>query len=173
MPSKPPAHLAEEVFRRYEKNIFSIVSRYPNKTTFDPRPFSAITFSARLRDAIRSHCIYKWPSAVDPASLAAIRPKIIVIKDEAGMVVIKERDKPSTLSSELVDQYADNPNRTITIDSPKDMDIWSCAWLLGRRILTGPIRFINANKKAIDEVRNSGYDIVLTHDEATNTTTII
>jgi hypothetical protein len=61
MSIKPPSHLSEPIFRRYEPLIAEGIKNYPTPTQFRPGPDVAITtFVARFRDAITSFRRFKW-----------------------------------------------------------------------------------------------------------------
>jgi hypothetical protein len=51
MNSLIPAH-SFNAFRTYERDIAAIVANYPSASILDPAPFSPVTYSCRIRDAI-------------------------------------------------------------------------------------------------------------------------
>lgn len=155
---QPPSHLSERVFRAYEKHILSVVQKYPNPVTIDPKPLSNNTFKGRLRDAIRSLLLYHWSSPIDVARLGEIRSEIAVT-DEAGLV----RVGPPTVQSQKIDGdcLADTPitTSTITCDKADNKDLYAFAHLLGRRLIPGPIRFTNTSSEEVSKLVDLGFDV--------------
>ena len=74
--SSPPLYRSVRNFRRFELIIAHCVAAWPNASTFKPTEFTAETFAARLRSAIKYFLVSDWISeTVDRDSLAHIWSK--------------------------------------------------------------------------------------------------
>lgn len=60
-----PHRFRESAFRQYEAIIAAVVKGYPNALSFNPGLYklSSVTFSCRLRDAIKSWNTHHWPTS--------------------------------------------------------------------------------------------------------------
>ena len=144
------------MFRRYEKVIFGILSKYPVKSTIQCGGLEPVTYAAQLRNAMRSHCLYKWASVVDPVRLLEIR-RNLEVTIEPPFVVAHPRTKSTSAVGELVDEV--KTEGTLTITDTVENDVWSIAWLLGRGILKGPVRFTNPPEGILQRIQAANYDI--------------
>lgn len=79
MQTQLPHRFRERQFRTYEPYITQIVNRFPQVSIFGMHEIgaSSVTFSCRLRDAIRSLKDNKWTTTV-PDSFWDIEPSLIV-----------------------------------------------------------------------------------------------
>ena len=139
-PLPPPANaniphrFREKAFRRYEQLIGQIVNSFPSICTFKPSQFnlSPVTFSCRLRDAIKSWEQNHWPTtaftqaAFDRARLAGI---MVSESPESSIVYAGGKDamrgtitnfKPLASSAPVANAAAALPPLKIDATHPND-----------------------------------------------------
>jgi hypothetical protein len=84
-----PHRFRETSFRDYEPFIASIVQAYPNAVKAIPKLFNKaqVTFSCRLRDAIKSYKDNHWSSYIDRVRFDSIVDSIVVSERNDGSVL--------------------------------------------------------------------------------------
>ncbi len=90
-----PPRYRESAFQFYEEIIADIVKDYPQPKTYNPAKFrlSGVTFSCRLRDAMRSHRQNHWPSMkVSWDKFMQAYDTKIVVSEVGGLVYVGDRE---------------------------------------------------------------------------------
>lgn len=165
-PAKVPVHLSERNFRRYEHVIQTVVSRFPKKCSFDPAPFSIETYKCRLRDAMKSVLTYSWTTAIDLTILATIRP-LLVVNEEDGMVVVVEKNRPDQITLDHEPKDITHQADSIVVVEPTIQDLFALAYLMGRKLIHGPILLKNPNHELMQKTQDA-FDIAF-REEGENT----
>ena len=91
-----PYRFREQSFRRFEPHINDIVNCFPEPIVIDPSPLSQVTFSCRLRDAIKSLSENRWPTDINMERFDIIYPNIVVCEGlgEVRVVVVTTKTGP-------------------------------------------------------------------------------
>lgn len=162
MPPQVPPHLSEQVFRQYEKQIHTIITSYPRSVSFKPENVSLETFSCRLRDAMRSHITYQWPSAVDPQQLKTVRANLVVLKRD-GMVIVRSKDDTSDKQTGVIASQDTAGEVPYVCENLTLAELHAFATLLGGRRITGPVKVVGADPLHLSEIEEH-YDIAINRD---------
>jgi hypothetical protein len=97
-----PDHLSEARFRIYEPYIFRAVDRWPDETEFPP-PFytgksgayvSAVTFCARMADALQSIRTFRWETKIDVEKLLSMTKDYRIAHDDGPSVWFRRKVAP-------------------------------------------------------------------------------
>lgn len=146
MSDQLPSYQSERMFKKYEKPIQKIVKDFPNRSTFDPAPYSPNTYACRLRDSMTSLMKHRWNTAIDINRLEEIRPQVKVCIAEGKVVVCLNHEKP--ISAIDPTDAADGP--AIDVVEPEEVHIHAVCILLNDKKVAGPFRLL---KVKVDEIR--------------------
>ena len=91
MISNLPYRFRESSFRRFEPHINDIVNCFPGPITIDPTPLSQVTFSCRLRDAMKSLSLNRWQTEISMERFDRIY-RDIVVSEGQGVVRVGSSD---------------------------------------------------------------------------------
>ena len=86
-----PYRFRESSFRRFEPHINDIVNCFPGPITIDPTPLSQVTFSCRLRDAMKSLSLNRWQTEISMERFNRIHCNIVVSEGH-GVVRVGSSD---------------------------------------------------------------------------------
>lgn len=140
-PSVPP-HLSEKNFRRYERVILQAVMAWPAPIRITPHQLAPTTYMARLRDALRSYELYRWPCGI-PDGMEELIPKMRVWP--SGQQVLLGPRQPTGPSHDVEEEVEevplDVPTRGRLIVNPSEDVVKAIVLLHGLRILTDPTKF--------------------------------
>lgn len=166
-----PHRFRESSFRKYEHIIGTIVRHFPTvlEHHFDGSP---VTFTCRLRDAMKSFLDNKWTSqVVDYEAFKHIYGDIVVSEHEGRVFTgsresIKNRHVATDLSK-LHAHIADAPTQAIPRLVVHDIStLEALCVLLSARTLTGPYTLEGIRLEATDVQRlEQFYDVAINIDE--------
>lgn len=144
----PLPNQTEQAFRRYEADIYQIISNYPKVSYLDPRPTALITYLCRLRDAVNSMKRHHYKSnffTIDDANnvFKCLRAGgDFVFTEEHGMVRVGPREKLDAIGFV-------NSREAITIARQGELDardgdlLRAILVLKNKEVHSDPLTFVN------------------------------
>jgi hypothetical protein len=148
----------ESAFRDFERNIAQAINSFPSVVHHDLRGYSSVTFSCRLRDAMKSYETYCWPSElIDRAAFLSIYPRLQVA-DRGSYVVSGSREELKASNAQPISAVKSSAVEPFDIGSPTDYKL--IAWLAHYELFNRPLKI----KLTIEQFEhlNEFYDINLT-----------
>lgn len=168
------------MFRRYEPLIAEAVRNWPDATKFVPGPeIGLTTFTARLRDAVTSLRRFGWNTEqIDTAKFTEIGASSVVKADPTNECCwfchrTAAGRGPSGLGvpSQFIPIEKLRPSGILENLTPTEITAL-CILLSNKRII-GPVVFLG--RIPTDDVNSllDAYDVGISYDELSNTTTLL
>ena len=154
-----PHRFREESFRRYEPIIAAIVSAHPEICTFNTVTYnlSPVTFSCRLRDAMKSFATYQWASCINFERFIKIHHDIVVSESrDVGIVRVGGKSKIKPIKSITLTKQSPLtaalhiPTDTIILGTTAEAQL--LAVLAANRSLAHPIRVTGISPQDVKEL---------------------
>ncbi len=146
-----PARLREPAFRRFENVIGAIVDSWPEPICFDAVPLSVETFSARLRDAMRSYHENNWESTLVAREKFCSIYDGICVRMISGRVTVGPRSKgPQILHNPSLSLAESHPSAM----SPTKDELEVFARMLSEGLLVGPLIIYNVDEPLLLELES-------------------
>lgn len=134
---KLPSRFTEASFRRYEKLIADVVTRFPDLTTVDPSPMSPITVSCRFRDAMRSLAEHRWTTYVNMEKFLQVWENIVV-SDRGTTLLIGSKEALTNPNTAFSPPMVVPNGTSFVVDEPEVLTAF--AVLLSRNLIA-PVTF--------------------------------
>lgn len=154
----PPARLSERCFRRFERTIFEVMTRFPTPVVVETT--NPNTFACQLRSAMKSLYQFQWETTVPHTRfLALYESKEIVVREMPGKVVIGSRQStrdPLLPQSGLIFKQDSSAASFDALSLACDA---LCA-LAGLRLLSAPLTLTNLSDVTAERLQQD-YDILL------------
>jgi hypothetical protein len=156
-----PYRFREATFRRYEPLITEIVACHPRSLAVDANKIglSPETLSARLRDAVKSLLVNKWPTNIDTAKLSTFWPDYQVSVLYGGIVQIGY--KSGTTGRFVQDVQPTKPVVTKDLMLIEFLDL-VVAYHSGSRIEPTTIKHLPVTSTKLEEIRTLYPNCVIT-----------
>jgi hypothetical protein len=134
-----PYRFREQSFRRYEQVIRQITESFPVPLVIDPAAhnLSPVTFSCRLRDAIKSHSRYRWAVRWEDEKFHRIANDIVV-SERDGKLHVGSRETLKGSVQAFVPPSA--PASTVALAVTSDLEKKLLVFLAVARALAGTLR---------------------------------
>ena len=153
-------NFSEKAFKRYEQVIRTIVLNFPKPVWYDPAPFAVMTFSCRLRDAMRGLIEHHYDASLrnqlvkfHSDVVVAIRGNLIVIGDKD--TVKQEQTGPRVQPGQVVSAQVMLESETI---DGKDHEVVEALCLLAERRILSMVKVTGISEEQVREI-GKGYDI--------------
>lgn len=174
----PPPHKTEQVFRRYETHISTILTAWPHPSVFEPGNYSVETLCCGIRRAIASLIEFRWPTSIDISRLTTLEVVVSTTKTP-GQVWCGPRNYRSGASplervsltatphnAQFIDAKVEQIVPKVNlVDPPADL-VAAIIVMHGHRLLQEPstIRFTNG-ETVVAEVNGKAYDVFVEETE--------
>lgn len=160
MPSLPH-RFSEKSFRRYERIIAEVVTKFPQVVEVNPThlELSPETVRGRLRDALSSFANNRWSSSIiDQDRFNAIHPEIVVSLRPDGTVAVGDKDTVKLKALAVFD--AVNPSEIVDLSNTPRVDLSFLAFLAHHHALSKRIRVRPPSPETAQAITDN-FDIVL------------
>lgn len=168
------------MFRRFEHLIAEGVLNWPNATKFIPGPeIGLTTFTARFRDAITSFRRFRWKSTkIDTQKFDLIGTSAVIKHDGQNECVWYCKREAAgrapagmSVDSGLIPESNASPAGILSDLTLSELQAF-CLLLSNKRLI-GPIIFIgNLSLEQVEQL-SASFDIGVSYDAISNTTTLL
>ena len=156
-----PLHLTENIFRRFENVIQASLKSLPNNTSIDPSPLRAITYAARMRDAVLSLRRYNWKTDIN---IEAWSENDVCVRVEGALVIVgpRQRNKAARSLGSIMPYERQTAMSTIVLEKPiPDNEIaillsWRDQGVLNAIIVLSQI-LSDLQKEALNKIFDVGF----------------
>jgi hypothetical protein len=165
-----PSHLTKVKAERFKNVIQEILRVWPRTVSFTSSTLSGLTASARLRDAIRSYCLYDW-GEVDSKQLLGIRRELDVTYED-NTVFAGPKVHKSIITINEPEVEVPTTNVRAALDSPSAERLEQVCSLIAQKLYPTPIRVSGVSVELLSALQEK-YDIAFTLEENGNGKTYI
>ena len=151
----------EDVVRRYERDIATMVDNYPNITQINSGTLSQVTYVCRLRDAKNSFAMHRWPSDfIDYDKFLRIYEDIVIRERPDGTIIGGSREATKLATGQQIATEDHLIEQIIHFDESKLTATELVCLLLTKGVIPRGTRFYISNLPDAHGIRfEQSYDV--------------